>query len=514
MSKSDIHELNVLIKSRHSLIVIDTLDENRAIDMLTQASSDSQLDLYKWTVSSGLKRQTPSRLGIRLSQARDAASPALNHAENPDDLLLHLKDGLYSGVFILLDFVQHLSDPAQLRQFREIVQTADEKKRTYIILGTAIELPAELKDKAVHYDVGLPDGLELKKLIQKTVQHHQLDHRISSTLSEKDMDAMAIALTGLSLNQARQVINFCAFSDGRLDASDVRRAAERKARLIQDGGLLEYYPHQDNQAELGGFKALKKWLQRMSVAMDEAYRVKYNLPFPKGVLLLGVQGCGKSLSAKFIARQLGFPLLKLNSGNLFDKYIGESEKNFLRVIAMSETIAPCVLWVDELEKLLGQEGSSGGGDDSLVGRRLLGVILNWLQEKKKPVFIVATANNILALPPELQRKGRFDEIFFVDLPDEEDRCEIFRIHLEIRNLQYSKEALLELAVATKGYTGAEIEQIVVGALYECLHETHDSKNLTSYILKEALQTVPLSESRREEITELREYLADRYVNVK
>jgi SpoVK/Ycf46/Vps4 family AAA+-type ATPase len=275
---------------------------------------------------------------------------------------------------------------------------------------------------------------------------------------------------------------------------------------------VEYFPPSDNLFELGGFKNLKSWLKRTKVALNPEYKEKYNLNFPKGLMLLGVQGCGKSLAAKFIARDLGLPLLKLNSGSLYDKYIGETEKNFQKVIKMAETLAPVVLWIDEIEKVL--VTGDGGGDDQAVSKRLLGVILSWLQEKTSPIFVVATANQIHALPPELQRKGRFDEIFYVDLPDQNEREEIFRIHLKLRNQNPVEGDLKQLALSSEGYTGSEIEQVIIAALQECLHETKDTQKLTNFVLRELLQTIPLSVSRKEEVDDMRAYLRERYVPVK
>jgi SpoVK/Ycf46/Vps4 family AAA+-type ATPase len=380
------------------------------------------------------------------------------------------------------------------------------------LLGTEISLPPELKGKSAHFDLGLPDKEELKRMILSTLDHHQQGGRITIHLDAPSLDKFIAAFSGLSSNQARQVLNFCIFDDEKITPEDIRLVSHRKARLIQDGGLVEYFPPSDNLFELGGFKNLKSWLKRTKVALNPEYKEKYNLNFPKGLMLLGVQGCGKSLAAKFIARDLGLPLLKLNSGSLYDKYIGETEKNFQKVIKMAETLAPVVLWIDEIEKVL--VTGDGGGDDQAVSKRLLGVILSWLQEKTSPIFVVATANQIHALPPELQRKGRFDEIFYVDLPDQNEREEIFRIHLKLRNQNPVEGDLKQLALSSEGYTGSEIEQVIIAALQECLHETKDTQKLTNFVLRELLQTIPLSVSRKEEVDDMRAYLRERYVPVK
>jgi SpoVK/Ycf46/Vps4 family AAA+-type ATPase len=283
---------------------------------------------------------------------------------------------------------------------------------------------------------------------------------------------------------------------------------ERKARMIQDGGLLEYFPAAENTFEIGGFGRFREWLNRARVGFGpEARRLR--LQPPRGVLIVGVQGCGKSLAAKVIAREWRMPLLKLDAGRLMDKYLGESEKNLQRAIAMAESMAPSVLWIDEIEKGLATGGSEADGG---VSRRLLGALLTWLQERKAPVFVAATANDLSALPPELMRKGRFDEIFFVDLPDAAERQAILEIHLRLRQQNPAGFRLQELAAASEGFSGAEIEQAVVASLYRALYEKH---TLDTAMLKTTLEaTVPLSVSRREDITALRSYAAGRFVPVR
>jgi SpoVK/Ycf46/Vps4 family AAA+-type ATPase len=287
----------------------------------------------------------------------------------------------------------------------------------------------------------------------------------------------------------------------------VARVQALRAEALRDDGLVEYFPVEDNPTELGGFAGLRAWLDRAALARSPE-AAAMNLPAPGGVLLVGVQGCGKSLAAKFIARTWKLPLLKLDAARLYDKYIGETEKNLRRAITTAESLAPVVLWLDEIEKAL---AVSGGGDDGGVSQRLLGTFLTWLSEKRSSVFVVATANDLSRLPPELLRKGRFDELFFVDLPTATEREEIFRIHLGLRKVDPATFDLPALSAAADGFSGAEIEAAVIAG---ALRSLQGSKPFdTAAVLEELRGTVPLSVSRAESVKALREWAAGRFVPV-
>jgi SpoVK/Ycf46/Vps4 family AAA+-type ATPase len=281
-----------------------------------------------------------------------------------------------------------------------------------------------------------------------------------------------------------------------------------KGEIIDRGGLLEFYPLDGNDFQLGGFARLKAWLENASVGFTAEAR-HLNLSPPRGVLFVGVQGCGKSLAAKFIARQWRMPLLKLDAGRLYDKYVGESEKNFRKATALAEAMAPVVLWIDEIEKAFAQGGTNDA--DGGLSQRLFASVLTWLQEKRDEVFVVGAANDLQRLPPELLRKGRFDEIFFVDLPTVEERKTIFEIHLSLRKQDVKKFDLDALAGASEGFSGAEIEQAVIAALYRCLRGKEPLS--TASLLDAVRSTVPLSVTRREDIDELRESASGRFTPV-
>ena len=279
--------------------------------------------------------------------------------------------------------------------------------------------------------------------------------------------------------------------------------------MIRDGGLLEYYPVDDNRFQLGGFANLKAWLQRAFVGFTREAQ-QFNLDPPRGILIVGVPGCGKSLAAKVIAREWKLPLLKLDAGRLLDKFIGESEKNFRKAIAIAESMAPVVLWIDEIEK--GIVATGGGEADAGLSRRLFGAFLTWLQEKRQEVFVVATANDLSLMPPELLRKGRFDEIFFVDLPDAQEREAILKIHLTLRKQDPAQFDLAQIVTACDGFSGAEIEQAVVAGLYRALASKHALN--TDLLLEEIRHTIPLSTTRREDIAQLRATAQGRFVSVR
>ena len=312
----------------------------------------------------------------------------------------------------------------------------------------------------------------------------------------------------MTIDQARQALAAAFLEGSALTHEDIPKLLKKKASLINEGGILEFFPASENHFQLGGFKKLKSWLDKVQVGFSKEAR-KVNLPLPKGILMVGVPGCGKSLAAKVVAGMWNFPLLKLDAGRLFDKYIGESEKNFRKCIQIAEDMAPSVLWIDEIEKALpsGGESESDGG----LSRRLFGAFLTWLQEKQKAVFVVATANQIHQMPAELLRKGRFDEIFFVDLPLKEARGEIFQIHLKHRNLRPENYEINFLSKQSQGMTGAEIEQIILASLYRSLYEKipHDTK----LIQEELKQIIPLSHSRKEFIEELRSRYKTRFIDV-
>ncbi len=361
----------------------------------------------------------------------------------------------------------------------------------------------------LHWELSLPGEEELRQVVATVVRSLRERTSAKVELSRADLDRLVRSLVGMTTHQARQLVARAILRDGRLTAADVPEIMREKARLIGRDGLLEYLPPEDNDFEIGGFGRLKTWLERARVGFSPE-AAALNLAPPRGILLAGVQGCGKSLAAKTIASLWQLPLVKLDAGRLYDKYIGESEKNLRNVLAAAEGMAPVVLWIDEIEKGFATMGSAER--DGGVSQRIFATLLTWLQEKKQEVFVVATANDVFKLPPELMRKGRFDEIFFVDLPDEEERAAIFEIHLRKRRQDPAGFEMARLVAQSAGLSGAEIEQAVIAGLYRALHAKRPLD--TGKILAELAETVPLSVTRREDIERLRALARERFVPVR
>jgi len=344
--------------------------------------------------------------------------------------------------------------------------------------------------------------------VMATIRSLRAKNRVQIELQDSEIPILVQALSGMTLNQARQVIAYAALDDGRLTIEDVKSILQRKAQVIREDSVLEFFPVDDTPLHLGGFNGLKQWLARAQVGFTPQAQA-LNLKPPKGILIVGIQGCGKSLSVKTIAKAWKMPLLKLEAGKIYNKYVGESEKNFRKALDLAESMAPAVLWIDEIEKAFGQSESDADGG---LSRRLFGSFLTWMQEKSQGAFVIATANDLSRIPPELLRKGRFDEIFFVDLPSAQERTPIWQVHLSQRKQNPAAFDVAALVLATEGYSGAEIEQATIAGLYNALYQNQPLT--TELLLQEIRSTVPLSVSRREDVEHLRSLAKDRFVSVR
>ncbi|MGH7259260.1 MAG: AAA family ATPase [Nitrospiraceae bacterium] len=493
---TSIHDIKTLILSSHPVIAIETVEEERVRSLLLSVSAQTRMPLFEWSLTRGLIRADDA-----VQVNRTTASPAA--------LLGHL-EGLRAEILVLLkDFSRHLDDATHARLFREVAERFATNRSTAVLAGDTVQLPNELEALTVRYRLQLPDREELNAVVTNVLQSLEGKAPRVKELSPTDRDELLRAMNGLTLNQARQAVSQAVIEDGALTPHAVQEVLNRKAQMIKEGGLLEYYPVEDNRYQLGGFSNLKAWLQRAYMGFSQEAK-ELNLTPPRGILIVGVPGCGKSLACKVIARDWKLPLLKLDAGRLFDKFVGESEKNFRKAIAMAESMAPVVFWIDEIEK--GMVATGSGEADAGLSRRLFGAFLTWLQEKKQEVFVVATANDLSVLPPELLRKGRFDEIFFVDLPNEAEREAILSIQLGLRKQNPATFELKTVVSACDGFSGAEIEQAIVASLYRALAQKKPLD--TSLLLEELRQTVPLSVSRREDIQQLRDTAAGRFVSVR
>jgi SpoVK/Ycf46/Vps4 family AAA+-type ATPase len=488
---NDARDLTLILKSRFPLVVIETMEEPRVLSLLEHVSNLESLPLFVWSVSDGLKRQGNT-----------------NHVMQTQELagcLRHIDATPQNGIYALLDAHAFLDNPLNIRLIREIALGYAKTARTLVFVSPSLELPPELARISARFELSVLDLTGVRQMI-----HEEFDlwrnegERIGG--DKAALEHLSRHLVGMTREDARRLIRQAVRDDSAITHDDVRRVLKFKHDALGSASVLTLELDVAGAASVAGQRNLKRWLaNRRDVflgAEDTA-----GLDAPKGILLLGVQGSGKSLAAKAVAGTWGVPLLRLDFGTLYNKFYGETEKNLRQALAAAEAMAPCVVWIDEIEKGLATD--SAGDMDGGVSRRLLGTLLTWMAERTSRVFLVATANDIAQLPPELMRKGRFDEIFFLDLPDAQTRAEILRIHLERR--KHSPESFDSgaLADACDGFSGAEIEAAVVAALYEA--RARKAPLSTELIAQEMAQTKPLSVVMAERVEALREWAAERTV---
>jgi ATP-dependent 26S proteasome regulatory subunit len=489
-----VHDLDTLIRARYPLLYLVSWEEQRLDGILADLAASHGKVLLSWSITRGLRRIGGAR-----------SLPSLEGSKDPVEALQGIAKLSEPSLVVLKDFHPFLNDPGVVRALRELSQELKSTYTTVILLSPVLNIPTELEKEVSVLDVPLPTYRELWQLFKEIVAVVRQGNKAVIELSKEQADQLIKAAQGLTLSEAENAFAKAIADDGRLDGDDIRLILEEKRQVIRKSGLLEYYPADAGLHSIGGLEHLKAWLVRRTAAFGEAAR-KFGLPAPKGLLLLGVQGCGKSLTAKAIASTWSLPLLRLDMGRIFSGLVGSSEENLRKAIRVAEGVAPAVLWVDEIEKGLSGSASSGA-TDSGVTARVFGALLTWLQEKTAPVFVVATANRIENLPPELLRKGRFDEIFFIDLPSAEERREIFRIHLAQRRRDPAAFQLDELTQLAQGFSGAEIEQAVVSALYEAFAEGGELQQ--AHLSRAVTETFPLSATMAEEIARLRAWAQTR-----
>jgi SpoVK/Ycf46/Vps4 family AAA+-type ATPase len=492
-------ELEVLVRARYPLLYVVTWEEERAMTEINRVAESLGKKMFDWTISNGLSRYRAALEG-RAEGRKDTKDPIVALKE-----LLTITE---PSIFVLRDFHDFVQNSEVKRRLRDLANMLRSTLSSAIIVSPILRLPEELEKDITIVDFPLPDRQDLTDLIRQISYDIAENPNLSIDMSESSLESILDAAIGLTLNEAENVFAKTLVHAKRLSASQAPLVYAEKQQIIRKSGLLEYINTSDNLAAVGGLDQLKSWIARRHTASDPN-AAKFGLPPPRGLLMVGVQGCGKSLAAKAIAAELGHPLVRLDIGRLFSKMVGETEGNIRRALAIAEAIAPVVLWIDELEKGLSGISSSDSSDGGTTAR-LFGTILTWLQEKTKPVFVVATANDIERLPPEILRKGRFDEIFFVDLPSLEERKDIFAIHLTKRGRKPENYDLDHLAAESNGYSGAEIEQVVLEALF------------TVYAIKPEIETpdlilalkklVPLSRTMRKSIRDRRMWAVGRTVN--
>jgi AAA+ superfamily predicted ATPase len=487
-------DLDTLIRARYPLIYLVSWEEQRLDAILQDVAQSHGKALLSWSVTRGLRRTSGSR-SLTISDV----------SREPGEALAAIGKLTEPSLVVLKDFHPYLENPAVVRALRELAQDLKSTYTTVILLSPVLIIPTELEKEVSVLDVPLPTFRDLFQLLKEIVAVVRQGNKARIDLTRDQAEQLVKAAQGLTLSEAENAFAKAIANDGVLDKDDIRLVLEEKRQVIRKSGLLEFVNISLDLGQVGGLDELKSWLTGRSGAFSEPAR-KFGLPSPKGLLLLGVQGCGKSLTAKAIASQWSLPLLRLDLGRIFSSFIGSSEENLRRAIRVAESVSPAVLWIDEIEK--GLAGNAGSAvTDSGVSARVFGSLLTWLQEKTAPVFVVATANRIEALPPELLRKGRFDEIFFIDLPSAAERHEIFRIHIKERQRDPLRFDLDALSTAAEGYSGSEIEQAVVAGLYLAFAGGTDLAQ--AHVLQALQETFPLSSTMGEDIARLRDWSKNR-----
>ena len=489
----DAHDLNLVIEAGIPLVALETWDEPRAIDLLRRLARQRDSSLFQWSVTDGLKR---SGFGLQIEQ--DA-----KHAE-PEAILDYLKHRAEPGIYALCDFHPWFGDehPKHTRQLKDIALRHNGGSITIILVSHRLSLPPELSRLSARFQISPPNREQILTIVREEAKRWAKgkDGRRVRT-DNTTLQQLVSSLQGLTHAEVQRLCRSAIVDDGAITDSDLPALNKAKFDLMGMDGVLSYEYQTEALAKIGGMANLKQWLgKRHGVFSGDTEGVDT----PKGILLLGVQGGGKSLAARAVAGTWQVPLLKLDMGALYNKFYGETERNLRESLQLAESMSPCVLWLDEIEKGISSDNNDGG-----VSGRVLATLLTWMAEHKGRVFLVATSNDITQLPPELVRKGRFDELFFVDLPDAEARQMIFSIHLHNRELEPEKFALDELVQASEQFSGAEIEQVIVAALYSALAQ--DTEVTTEVLLNEIQKTSPLAIVMAEKLAALRHWAKERKV---
>ncbi|MFT0213110.1 AAA family ATPase [Pseudomonas sp. F1_0610] len=487
--KNDVRDLQLVLDARTRLVAIESWDEVQVLQTLTHLAMQRGDMLWLWSCTEGL--QQASFTGIPDQDSREA-----------ERALVQVKNSNRTGIFVFCDLHPFMSEPIIVRLLKDIAMAQGIDRPTVILVSHALNLPVEIQRFAARFNVSLPSEDELLSIVrEEAARWSQKNRGIRVQTDSVTLKQMVKNLHGMSHADARRLARKLICDDGAITQEDIPELNKAKFQLLNLDSVLSYESDTARFAEVGGLTNLKRWLgQRRSAFFGQTIK-----DMPKGMLLVGVQGGGKSLAAKAVAGLWGLPLLRLDFGSLYNKFFGETERNLREALGLADRMAPCVLWIDEIEK-----GISTSDLDQGVSQRVLGTLLTWMSERKNAVFVVATANNISRLPPELVRKGRFDEIFFVDLPKLEVRKEIFRIHLSKRSIEVSDFDLEQLAQTAEGFSGAEIEQAIVSSLYA--GQARNVQIDQELLLNEIIQTSPLSVVMSEELMRLRLWAKDRTVS--
>jgi AAA+ superfamily predicted ATPase len=495
-------ELEVLIRARYPIIYVVTWEEERLEQRLQEIAKKRNKTLHVWTCSQGLVK-----FGAEPQRGKTGGGNTCDPIAGLDAVLAHVDP----AIFLFKDLHDHLDvrvcagNIRNVRRLRDVAHALRDTYKTVVLVSPMMRIPVELSKDVAVVELGTPTVDDFNGLLDRIIEDVKDKPRISINLDSEGREKLVHAARGLTLKEAENVFAKTLVLDGKLDADDISVVFSEKQQIIRKSGTLEYYDSQERFSHVAGLENLKDWLKKRSAAFSER-AAHFGLPAPKGVLLLGVQGCGKSLCAKAASSLWKLPLLRFDIGRVFGSLVGSSEESMRRALQTAESVAPAILWIDEIDKAFaGTQGSAGS--DGGTASRVFGTFLTWLSEKTAPVFVIATANDISHLPPELLRKGRVDEIFFVDLPSEAERKEIFRIHLAKRKRDPLKFDLDALAKQSDGFSGAEIEEAIISGLFDAFGQGSD---LDTAILRGGLaESVPLSRTMSEELNRLRTWAQGR-----
>ena len=486
---NDSHDLELLLHSRIPLILIESRDEKRVTRLFASLAIRLAMPVLSWSVISGLQRI-------------DYAAVPQEQAGDPQQVLAQIKATATPGIYLLMDFHPYLDDAYNVRLLKEIALDYQRLGHTLVLVSHEIGLPPELGAFSARFSLSLPDSGRREEIVREEAGRWSSANQGKKVKTDrKTLDLIIRQLGGLTTADVRRLVRSIIYDDGAINNDDLDRITQARYRLLETNGSLSCEFDTANFAEVGGLANLKRWIK---LRRHTFLKPDDQQDAPRGILLVGVQGGGKSLAARAIAGMWSVPLLRFDFGTLYNKFYGETERNLREALKAAEAMSPCVLWIDEIEKAIASGENDGG-----TSRRILGNLLTWMSERTAPVFIVATANVIERLPPELIRKGRLDEIFFVDLPDAPTRAEIFAIHLRRRNHKPIDFDIPELAGLTEGFSGAEIEQAIVAATY-LAREQNTGLN-TGHIRTEIGQTRPLSQVMAEKVAQLRSWARERTV---
>ncbi|HLE25239.1 MAG TPA: AAA family ATPase [Thermodesulfobacteriota bacterium] len=471
--RDPLKDIELLILSRYCIIFLDTVEEERAETLLKHLADHLRLPFFSWTRTKGL--------------GREEVKGHVYVSADPSIALTHIEHSQLPAIYHFQGLGDYLEDKLIVSKLKDAAINFSKRSGAIIITGDD-NIPDILRPISAKIELIAPRIEEYSELLNNIIRDLNVRMNVKVEISPEDTNRLLNNIKGLTLMEAEKIFTMLIVEDGRLSPEDIRQVVEAKKGIVEREGLLEYYPVEESMADIADVLGLKSWLaKRRNIVTDPKRASDFGLSFPKGVLLLVVPGCGKSLCAKAVAMEWGLPLLKLDPSNLYNKYIGESERNFKKAMKTAERLAPIILWIDEIEKAF---SSSDTTEDNGVSLRIFGSFLSWLQDRKGDVFIVATANDVMKLPPEFLRKGRFDEIFFIDLPNPEARKSIFDIHLKKRGKQPHLFNVTLLVETTEGFSGSEIEQVIVSGLYSAFSAKTELS--TQMLLEEISLTHPLS----------------------